>query len=442
MTQQGFGTPLGLFQVPTSIIPTRYALYSSPNEMIDAGFSVDDPAYLWALTVQGQQFSPNQFAIGRRGEGTAQVDTVTITTADEGVWSYSINGISISYTASDTATEVQIAQGLMTALIDYNQNNQNTGIPVIVPGGTLATADFTVTAWVPGEGFVNGGLTAPGTGAGTFANTTPNAAAEDITTALNAVVAENDDWYGLNIEARQDADIIATNTWVASQLKVFVAQSSDPDVPTTTTPNIATQLQATSNTRTQLMWYHRDQDFADGAMLGRALAAQLDDPAPAGQITWAAKQLQVIATSPLNTGQLANIEANGADAYTETKGRGVVWLGRSVEGEFMDVQTTIDWVQSRMGERLFAVIASTPTKVGFDDAGIASLKAEGLGLLREGVAANHFLGDDPDFPRVTVPRSTDVSTTDRNNRILRGYLAEAIIQGAIHKVIVQVALSV
>ena len=60
------------------------------------------------------------------------------------------------------------------------------------------------------------------------------------------------------------------------------------------------------------------------------------------------------------------------------------------------------------------------------------------GLLREGVTNGHFLGDDPDFPRVSVPKSTDVSTADRNNRILRNVLGEAILQGAIHQVIVQV----
>ena len=33
VTRQGFGTPLGLFQVSTGIIPTRYASYVSTAEM-------------------------------------------------------------------------------------------------------------------------------------------------------------------------------------------------------------------------------------------------------------------------------------------------------------------------------------------------------------------------------------------------------------------------
>ena len=58
-----------------------------------------------------------------------------------------------------------------------------------------------------------------------------------------------------------------------------------------------------------------------------------------------------------------------------------------------------------------------------------------------GVTNGHFLGDDPRYPRVTVPDVLSVPTQDKNARILRGYLAEATIQGAIHKVIVQVNLA-
>ena len=436
VTQQGFGRPLGLFQVPISVVPTRYATFSSPAELVTAGVATTDPVYIWAQTLQGQQFSPVDFAVGRRVAGVAQVDTVTITTAEVGDWPLIIDGVTYTYTADGTDDEISIAQGLMDLVSADDASLTANGNAVSVPGGTLVAANFTVTAWVPGEPFVNGGLVPPGAGAATFTNTTANTAAESITDALNAVVAENDDWYGLNIESRQDADILLANTWVASELRVLVTQSSDADILTTVGGDIGSQLGATSNTRTQLMYHFKPKQFADGAMLGRALAAKLDEAN--GQITWYAKQLQVIFTNPLNKTQLTNLETNNADTYVFTKGRGVTWTGKSVEGEFMDVQTTIDWTQSRIGERIFAIIATTPTKVGFDDSGIASVKAEALGLLREGVTNAHFLGDDPAFPRVTVPRSTDVSTADRNNRILRNVLGEAILQGAIHQVIVQV----
>lgn len=439
VTQQGFGRPLWLGQVSTSIIPTRYATFSSPAELLTAGAVVTDPVYLWAQTLQGQSQSPINFAVGRRGAGVAQVDTVVITTADEGLWSLTIDTVVYSYTATAADTELTIAQGLMDAIIAADASLTLNGTAVVVPGGTLASATFTVTAWVAGEVFVNGGIVDGTAGTGTFLNTAANSAAESITTALNAVVAENDDWYGLNIESRQDADILLANTWVASELKVLVVQSSDADVLTTAGGDIGSQLGATSNTRTQLMWHYKPKQFADGAMLGRALAAKLDEAAPgAGQITWLAKQLQVIFSNPLNTNQLTNLEANNSDTFTTTKGRGVVWLGQSVEGEFMDVQTTLDWLQSRIGEAVFTPIATTPTKLGFDNAGIAVVKTAVNSVMIQGVENAHLLGDDPASPSVTVPKSTDVSTADRNSRTLNNVIANGIIQGATHRVNVQV----
>ncbi len=441
VTQQGFGRPLWLGQVSTSIIPSRYATFSSPSDLLTAGAVVTDPVYLWAQTLQGQALSPIDFAVGRRAAGVAQVETITIDTADVGVWPYVLDGVTYSYTADGDDTELTIAQGLMDLIAADDASLTANGNSIIVPGGTLVSAEFTATAWVAGESFVAGTLVPPGSGAVTIAATTANSAAENITTALEAVKAENDDWYGLNIESRQDADILLANTWVASELKVLVVQSSDADVLTTAGGDIGSQLGATSNTRTQLMYHFKPKQFADGAMLGRALAANLDGAAPgAGQITWALKQLQVIFTNPLNTNQLVNLEDNNADTFVFTKGRGTVWLGQSIEGEFMDVQTTLDWTQSRVGEAIFAVLATTPTKVPLDNAGISTVSAAGLGVMKEGVTNAHFLGDNPDFPRATVPKSTDISTANRNARILPNVLYEAVIQGAIHKVIVQVKL--
>lgn len=436
VTQQGFGRPLGLFQVSTSIVPGRYATFSSPADLLTAGAAVTDPVYLWAQHVQGQSASPIDFAVGRRDAGTAQVETITIDTADAGVWPYVLDGVTYSYTADGDDTELTIAQGLMDLILADDASLTATGNSIIVPGGTLVSASFTSTAWVAGEGFVSGTLTPPGSGAVTIAATTANSAAENITTALEAVKLENDDWYGLTIESRQDADILLANTWVASELKVLVAQSSDPDVLTTAGSDIGSTLGATSNPRTQLMWHFKPKQFADGAMIGRALAAKLDEPG--GQITWHAKQLQVIFPNPLNTTELVNLEANNADTFVFEKGRGVVWLGQSVEGEFMDVQTTLDWLQSRIGEALFAIIATAVTKVGFDDAGIASVKSETLGIMTQGVENDHLLGDVIGSPSVTVPRSVGVSSVDRNARFLGGVIANGIIQGALHRIGVQV----
>ncbi len=432
VTRQGFGIPLGLFQVNPSIQASRYASYSSTAEMTTAGFATTDPAFLWAQTVLGQEFSPVKLAIGRRGLGTNQVDTVTITTVAVGTWDITIDSVVYSFVADGADTELTVAQGLLDAVAADLDNS------VTVPTAPLVTADFDVTAWVGGEAFVNGGITVAGGGVGTFVNTTANAAAEDITAALIAVQLENDEWYQLNIESRQDADQLLANTWVAGEIKILVLQNDDPDVLTTAGGDIGSQLGATNNKRTQLRWWHRVKDFMDGAMTGRAAAFQLDQPDGVG--TWAIKQLQLVAprVPALTTAEITNATNNNADVFTETGGRGITQTGASVEGEFMDVQTTLDWSATRIQEDVFAAKATTPTKIPFTDAGIAIIVAAVLGVLRRGVTNGHYSADDPNLPKVTAPRALDIPVADKNARVLNGVVGEAILAGAIHKTIVQV----
>ena len=442
VSQAGFGTPMWLGQVSAAIIPTRVGTYESLVEMTDAGFATTDRAYLWAQTVAGQTPAPERWKIGRRIAGTKQVATLTITTVDVGAWTMTIDGVAYTYTADGLDTELTVAQGLLDLIAASDTNTDSNGTAVTVPTATLVAATFTVTAIVAGEDFsIAGGFTPPGGGAGTWAITTAGvASAETITAALNAVQVEDDDFYFVNIENRNEPDQLLANTWVASQAKVLVLQTSDPEVLTTTGGNTGLLLAATANKRTHLRWYHRPKDFCDGAMTGRAAAFDLDAAQGAG--TWAIKQLGVVTPSKLTSAQRDGAIASGADVYISTGGRGTTVTGASVEGEFMDFQTTIDWTTSRIQEDVFAPMATTPTKIPYTDAGIAVIKAAVLGRLKIGVTNWHFSGDDPTLPSVDVPRSRDVSTADRSARNLRNVRGRAIYASAIHKVFVTVNVTV
>jgi len=434
VTRQGFSTPLGVFQVSTGIIPTRVGSYASLIEMTDAGFLVTDSAYRWAETALGQEASPNRVKVGRRVVGTAMVDTVTISTPDPGLWSVDVDGITYAFTGGAGATNQSIAEGLRDAIAASDTDTTLDGTNVLVTAGALAGGIFTVTSWVAGEDFVNGGIVVPGGGAGTFASTVAGVPAENITTALNAIQAEDDDFYIVTVESRQDADILLANTWVASQKKLLIAQTSDQDVLTTTVGNIGLLLAATNNKRTQCFWYHRPKDFADGAMSGRASAFKLDDFD--GRQTWATKQLQVIVTSKLSSAEITGLQASGCDAHISAGGRGVTINGASVEGEFMDVQSTIDWTETRVKEDVFTVMATS--EVSYTDEGIAVIKGAVQGVLLVGVDNNHFSSDDPNLPKTTAPTALSATSADRNARILRNVVGEARLAGSVHHAIIQV----
>ncbi len=433
VSRQGFGTPLGVFQVDTGTQANRFATYASVTEMTTAGFATTDPAVVWAGIVFSQDVTPDLVAIGRRVPGTAQVDTVTITTADAGTWSIDINGTVFAFVAGAATTEQEVAQGLADAV------NNGVPSPEDVIASTPVAGVFTVTARVAGEAFTNGGIVVPGAGVGSFVNTVANVAAEAMATTLSAIETENaDDWYFVNIETRNDADITAAASFIASRDKIGVFQSKDADAKAGTPTNIFDTLQATNNKRVMLLWHDDDREYLDAGMTSIAAAADLD--ATGGAITWQGKQVVGVPADTLTSGEINNITGFGGTVNVTIGGRSFIRDGQSVEGEFMDVQTTIDWTKFRVQEAVFARIATTPTKVPFTAFGIATVVNEVLGVLTTGIGIGHFAADFP--PTVTAPDITEVSEADKNARILRDVVGTAKLAGAIHETIIQVNLTV
>ncbi len=433
VTRAGFGTPMGVFQVPVATQANRFALYGSVQEMTDAGFLPADRAVTWATAIFSQDISPNVLAIGRREEGTAQVDDVEVTVADAGTWTIILDGVTYSYVAGAGDTEQIIAVGLADAI--------NSGVPeaAAVVASVPVLAAFTLTAKVPGEPFSNGGIFPPGSGAATNVPNVPNAAAEDMLTALTAINTENTkDWYGLNIETRNDADITAAAAFLSTLKKVGIFQSKDPDALTSTPANIFDVIALTQNKRVALVWHDDDNEYLDGAWLGRVLAADLD--AENGAITWYGKQIVGVPADDLTDGEITSLESYNGNSNTIIGGRSFTQEGTSAEGEFMDVQTTIDWTEFRTQEAVFGRIATTATKIPGTNAGIGSIVNEVLGVLNSGVGIGHYTSDFP--PTVTAPNSSQRTEADRNARILRDVVGQAKLAGAIHSTIIQVNVTV
>lgn len=429
VSRAGFGTPLGIFQLDGGVPEDVFQLYSELSEMSDVGILPGSRAYEWASAVFSQTPRPNQLAIGKRGSGTAQEDDVVITTADPGTWTLTINSIVYSFIGG-AGDEQAIAVGLADA-VSNGLDNLDATVPI--------AGAFKVVANVAGEPFVNGGIVEPGSGVGTFAADVVSGPAEDYIVVLVGIDLLNEaDWYFLNIETRNDTDIEAVAAYIAARSKVAVFQSNSPLALAGSTPNIFNDIALLNNKRVAIVWHDDDGEYLDGAWTGRVAAADLD--AENGAITWQAKQLVGVPTDALSSGQVANVIAFNGNTYTEIGGRGFIQNGTSAEGEFMDVQTTIDWTQARTQEAVFGRIATTPTKVPFTNAGIASIANEVLGVLSTGVGIGHFTSDTP--PTVSAPNSSDVSEADKNARVLRNVIGEAKLAGAIHSTIIQVNVTV
>lgn len=252
----------------------------------------------------------------------------------------------------------------------------------------------------------------------------------DLTATLDAIEADDaTGWYFLNIESRVTADILLGSAWVNARRKIGIFQTSEAALRDGTGGNIGETLAALNPFRTALIWHATDAEYLDGGWTALGAAADLD--APAGQITFALKQISGVPTDTLTSGQETNIRTENANTYTEIGGRGVTLSGTSSEGEFIDVQTTLDWLFFRTQERVFAALATTSTKVPFTNAGIALVEGEVKAVLDLGVINGHLSPDTR--PTVSSPDVSEVQPADKNARLLQTVEGDGVLAGAIHK---------
>lgn len=102
-----------------------------------------------------------------------------------------------------------------------------------------------------------------------------------LATALDAIEAENTDWYCLLTDYKSSADIQAIAAWASTKAKIFLASSEDVDVlDSGSTTDIMSVLKAASYDRVGYMWHH--QAGSDGAAVNYTVAAGIATIADVG----------------------------------------------------------------------------------------------------------------------------------------------------------------
>lgn len=373
----------------------------------------------WTLSVKSTIQNPNRAIVHITQIEPSQVYQVTI------------NGITFEYVAPyDVQSSAQIANGIVDAI--------NASIPPIsvsavaqVDGSIVIESDDMTQIFSlrvsPEVMTIDQGLI--------IGSISPS---QPVATDLTEINNVNDTWYALIATSRDVATVKSIADWVESRIKIFGTASSDPTIINspagTDLTSIAAQLNSGGYARTFVM-YHQDADydFPEAAWFGAVL------PLTPGSETWKFKALRSISYSNLTTTQSNTALAKKANTYEFVGGVGITSNGTVAEGEYIDVIRGIDWLSSRIQEYVFSVLVKNP-KVPYTDAGIATIQAEVMRALSQGVS-NDLLTDDP-APVVTVPRASEVPPTDKANRILRDVRFTATLAGAIHAVRIRGTVSV
>lgn len=423
-SRAGFGTPLIAAYFPTSVWADRVRSYSSIAAMVADGFAATDPVVRAATAMFAQDPSPETVKIGRRANAFSQALNITPTNTDEGfVYTFSVvspdgtvTAISTTNGAAETPATISAAWAPLFTAIAGLTATDNVG-------------DVDLDADNAGELFDIQIAAASRSGVDIIDSTPDPGLAADIA----AIRAADPDWYGLALDSNSKAEIAVAAASAEALTVIFAANSADAEVLDDTAGNIAETLEAAAYARTALLWSGNILSYAGAAWLGKLL------PTDPGSATWALKTLAGVTVNNLTDTEIANVESNNANHYVSVASVNITRQGTTADGDFIDIQRTIDALEARIQEDVFGLLVNLP-KLPYTDASVSTVKSTIRGAIRA------FQDDgalDPAVePTVTAPAVADIAAADRAARLLPDVEFTAQLAGAIHKVTIQGTLTI
>jgi hypothetical protein len=260
--------------------------------------------------------------------------------------------------------------------------------------------------------------------------TTPNTS---VATELDAILAENSSWYGLGIESRVALQNQRAAGWAQSNNRLFIGQSSDADILTTATTDIATTLKDLSYFRAATIYIATDTEDAPMAWEGQTLAVD-----PDLQTTiWKFKELAGVTIQDLTATEVTNLQGKNCNVYGFMGGTGITADGIAADGTPLDIVLTVDWMTSRIIEKIQQLLKDTSQrgeKIPYTDAGINTVAEKIKEVISQGQDVGH-LNPDPETVTFDIPTRASVPSADVTaRRLALSFTVEAA--GAIENVTV------
>lgn len=217
-------------------------------------------------------------------------------------------------------------------------------------------------------------------------------AAETIAAALAAIRTFDDDWYGLAIYSRSDADIVAAANAIEAitdSPKVFVYQSDDASFLDAGMPAGLTTL--TGKERSFGIYHSSDAAYND---LAHLVARLVWDP-DSKSAPWEGQVREVAAVSALTSSQRDAIATNKANvALLFSSAAAYVSPGQNMNGRAFYEIVSGDWLKARIREDIaYEKLKHTDRgeKIIVDGTGQAKILAILNTRLQQGEDVGHFV---------------------------------------------------
>lgn len=311
---------------------------------------------------------------------------------------------------------------------------------VVVPAGTD----------ISGSGFIDGdSAVSPNNPGGS--RLSQGQIAETAEGAITAIENANDDWAASSIvKALRDIQVTEDIAdAIESRRKMFFAATNDANTLVSGATSDISYLIRDKNYKRSVFIYHDNADlYPDLSWLGQQL------PKAVGSTNWAYKILAGIAEGAavdipavdLTQAQIEAALGKNCNIYTSTLGNGFTYFGTSAggknvdkEGEFIDIIRNIDFLQARTEEGLLSLLIEKDI-INMTNAGIGITENRTINLLQQFGVDQGILVDGTIV--VTYPKRSEISQTDRDDRLLPSGTFVGELTGGVNKIILRGIVSI
>lgn len=415
---------------------SRVGIYAATSEMVEDGFRTDDPLYKAAEAIFSQTPHVPEVRIGRR-----QVDGISVRVgkvAPKGAYTLYVKTRDKEGTLKETP---------------YAYTNNNGQIADILKGlGDVVTADAeaVVTASLSGDELIVASRNNTDFAFSVSKNleATVSSATESIADTMEAVTADDGNFYGIGLASREEKDILAMAEWAEANEKLFAtATAKDGAYQSDVDTDLGSKLKAKNFYRTYWFYHALENEFPELALMSRCFTSY-----PGGE-TWALKKLAAITTDNLSATKLKaicgdkNNSGKNGNAFVPFRNISCTQGGMVAAGEWIDVIRFRDWLKEEISVNVFNLLINRD-KVPYTDEGIAQVEARirdalVLGQRRGGVAPTEYdeEGRENLGFTVTVPLASSVSANTKAKRKLTDVFFTARLTGAIHFVEIKGSLT-
>lgn len=233
--------------------------------------------------------------------------------------------------------------------------------------------------------------------------------------AITDCRAKNSQWYGCYIAATLTAaDHQAVATYLNGKTACYFMDSADAADLTSGMTGKLGVLSALNFKRVAGMY--SATPYAGAAFMGRAMG--LNDGTPKSAFTMAYKNLAGVTPDDLDESQVAYLQAKHANYYVVRGGSYyVLEQGVTLDGTWIDELIGLDQLANDMQISCMDVLAKTPTKIPYTDAGVLQLVLACIGACENAVKRG--------FLAPGVWKQADVLDLAQGDTLEAGYLVQA-----------------